>query len=118
MGFQSRTRYCGNNDLDNCLEKENQLIQTRPCGGKTCSDNAVKGIILKSLKSAIIEIFSKLIIYFSSCDYVFDEYFLSLQYSSLQIVLLSALMGGHAGQTEIVFVPKVTKENSAKKVLR
>lgn len=26
-------------------------------------------------------------------------------------------MGGHAGQTEIVFVPKVTKENSAKKVL-
>lgn len=49
--------------------------------------------------------------------YVFDEYFLSLQYSSLQIVLLSALMGGHAGRTEIVFVPKVTKENSAKKVL-
>lgn len=33
----------------------------------------------------------------------------------LKIVLLSALMGGHAGQTEIVFVPKVTKENSAKK---
>lgn len=32
-------------------------------------------------------------------------------------MLLSALMGGHAGQTEIVFVPKVTKENSAKKVL-
>lgn len=48
MGFQSRTRYCGNNDLDNCLEKENQLIQTRPCGGKTCSDNVVKGIILTS----------------------------------------------------------------------
>lgn len=42
MGFQSRTRYCGNNDLDNCLEKENQLIQTRPCGGKTCSDNVDK----------------------------------------------------------------------------
>ncbi|XP_061178253.1 protein kinase C-binding protein NELL2-like [Saccostrea echinata] len=38
MGFQSRTRYCGNNDLENCLDKENQLIQTRPCGGKTCSD--------------------------------------------------------------------------------
>lgn len=32
-------------------------------------------------------------------------------------MLLSALMGGHAGQTEVVFVPKVTKENSAKKVL-
>lgn len=32
-------------------------------------------------------------------------------------MLLSALMGGHAGRTEIVFVPKVTKENSAKKVL-
>lgn len=32
-------------------------------------------------------------------------------------MLLSALMGGRAGQTEIVFVPKVTKENSAKKVL-
>lgn len=30
---------------------------------------------------------------------------------------LSAIMGDHAGQTEVVFVPKVTKENSAKKVL-
>lgn len=39
MGFQSRTRYCGNNDLDDCLEKEQQLIQTRPCGGKTCFGN-------------------------------------------------------------------------------
>ncbi|XP_055995688.1 protein kinase C-binding protein NELL1-like isoform X2 [Ostrea edulis] len=36
MGFQSRTRYCGNNDIENCLQKENQLIQTRPCAGKTC----------------------------------------------------------------------------------
>lgn len=36
----------------------------------------------------------------------------------LQIVLLSAIMGDHAGQTEVVFVPKVTKENSAKKVLK
>lgn len=33
----------------------------------------------------------------------------------LKIVLLSAITGDHAVQTEVVFVLKVTKENSAKK---
>lgn len=33
----------------------------------------------------------------------------------IKIVLLSAITGDHAVQTEVVFVPKVTKENSAKK---